>query len=260
MSYSSLSIGSKGKDVETLQKILNEKIKKQDRGMYQDDIPVNGTFGPHTKDFVENFQLRTFLKNDGKVGKKTWAALNGTEAFNCYDKPIEFVEAPDKFTCWAGASAMLFGQISPNLSRPVGVDFEMQSNGKVGGIGNSHANMKKFSYAHGICMQEGQYLSCTQICWLLTNNGRLMLNVKGVDSGLPNGSEHDSHFVILVGARGDGTASGTTCVLYDPSWRFDPQGKDRAVVVESFQSLKNRFSKLTYQVFCVLNNYSSPIY
>lgn len=252
MSYPTLSFGSKGKDVETLQMLLNQKLKKEDRGLYAEDIKVNGTFGDHTKEFVKNFQLAAFLKKDGQVGKKTWAALTGTEAFNCYDLPANYVAAPDRNTCWAGATAMLLGQATPNLSRPVGVDFEMV-NGQVGGIKNTHANMKKFAYAHYMNMTEGENLTCTQISWLVSNNGRLMLDIMGVDSDLKK-SSNNSHFVTLVGLRGDGTAGGTTVTIYDPS------GGMNRTIVDSFYSLKCKYPKLTYQVFSMLNNYSSSIY
>jgi hypothetical protein len=254
MSHPALSYGDKGKYVEELQTLLNQKLKAEDRAFYSEDIKVNGVFNEHTKEFVKNFQLSAYLKKDGKVGKKTWAALLGTEMYNCFDIPAPFVAAPNQYQCWAGATAMLLGQGSANTNRPVGVNFEQLAGGGIGGLDNSHANMKKFAYAHYIEMLEGENLSCVQICNLVYNFGRLMLNIKGVNSNMKASSPNDSHLLILAGLRGDGTSGGTTVTLYNPS------GGMERTIVESFQYLKSKYPKLTYQCFYILNNFSQPIY
>jgi hypothetical protein len=56
-----LKLGSKGKEVEDLQKYL--KIK------------VDGDFGSKTETAVKNWQKANGLKDDGIVGKKTWDAM-----------------------------------------------------------------------------------------------------------------------------------------------------------------------------------------
>lgn len=56
-----LKLGSKGKEVEDLQKYL--KIK------------VDGDFGPKTKEAVKKFQKSNKLVVDGIVGEKTWNAM-----------------------------------------------------------------------------------------------------------------------------------------------------------------------------------------
>lgn len=56
-----LKLGSKGKEVEDLQKYL--KIK------------VDGDFGPKTETAVKNFQKANKLVADGVVGEKTWNAM-----------------------------------------------------------------------------------------------------------------------------------------------------------------------------------------
>lgn len=56
-----LKLGSKGKEVEDLQKYL--KIK------------VDGDFGPKTEDAVKKFQKENKLVADGIVGEKTWNAM-----------------------------------------------------------------------------------------------------------------------------------------------------------------------------------------
>lgn len=62
-----LKRGSKGKDVEELQKLLTHW------DVYTG--PVNGTFGPQTEQGVITFQHRIFLVEDGIVGALTWEGL-----------------------------------------------------------------------------------------------------------------------------------------------------------------------------------------
>lgn len=252
MSYPTLSLGSTGKDVEKLQTILNQKLKPEDRIEFSQDIKVNGNFNHHTKEFVKNFQLAAFLKKDGAVGPKTWAALLGTEMFNCYDEPAKQVAATSDYDCWAASTGTLLNQMSVNKTQPPNVIFEQLKNGGVGGLDNDPANMKRFADFHGMQMLEGSNMTCTQLCYLVYNFGRLMINVRGITSRLKKGTDQDSHLMMVIGVRGDGTPNGTTVRFYEPS------GDD--TIVSSYQYQKNRFPQMTYQVFYMLNNYSQPIY
>ena len=64
-----LKKGSKGTDVEKLQKLLK--------------ITIDGDFGPKTEEAVKKFQKEHKLDADGIVGPKTWAALGvNTESVN----------------------------------------------------------------------------------------------------------------------------------------------------------------------------------
>ena len=65
--------GSKGSQVTELQKQL------QANGYYKGSA-VDGSFGPVTKSAVIAFQKKTGNTQDGKVGPKTCASLNGTKA------------------------------------------------------------------------------------------------------------------------------------------------------------------------------------
>lgn len=60
-----IKIGSKGEDVQVLQKKLN--------------VTVDGDFGPKTEAAVKEFQKSHDLSPDGIVGPKTWAALGITD-------------------------------------------------------------------------------------------------------------------------------------------------------------------------------------
>src|SRR6516165_10285300 len=64
-----LKQGSKGKQVELLQKFLNLKAK------LPKPIGEDGDFGPTTKEAVKFFQKKAGLHYDGEVGPETAAAL-----------------------------------------------------------------------------------------------------------------------------------------------------------------------------------------
>lgn len=64
-----LKLGSKGADVQLLQKKLN---------LYAD-----GIFGKITEEAVKDFQRMHSLNADGIVGQKTWAALNNHHEATC---------------------------------------------------------------------------------------------------------------------------------------------------------------------------------
>ena len=249
-----LRYGDQGKFVEELQDLLNETLLAEHKIYYSEDIETNGKFGPHTKYFVERFQSSARLKMDGVVGKMTWAALRGTEKFNCYDEPYS-VKAADDFTCWAAATAMLKKLHHPDTSRNADARVEYQSNGNVGGLGNDDENMKKYARHHNFGAVTGQIISCEQLGNLLTMFGRLMINMKGVSSKMMAGNPNDSHLVVVGGMRGDGTPKGTTLMIFDTS----PDTGD-AIKIASYSYLKNRFPQLTHQCFYSYSNRSTNIY
>ncbi|MFJ7855315.1 M15 family metallopeptidase [Peribacillus frigoritolerans] len=59
-----IEIGSKGKDVERIQRAVGFK-----------DKDVDGIYGKDTKNAVKAYQKRKKLKVDGEVGAKTWAVM-----------------------------------------------------------------------------------------------------------------------------------------------------------------------------------------
>ena len=220
--------------------------------MYKEDLNVTGNFGEKTSEFVRNFQVSAFLQKDGVVGKMTWAALLGIETFNCYDEPFKQVKATTDYDCWSASTATLLDQGTVNTIRPSGVHFQDLGNGKIGGIGNSHENMQKYANYHKMQMLQGGNMTCTQLCSLVYNYGRLMIHVRGITSQLTKGTPDDSHLMMILGVRGDGTPGGTTVRFYEPT--------SDTTIVETYQYQKNRFSQMTYQVFYMLYNWSKPIY
>jgi len=251
-----IQYGSKGKYVEELQELLNKWILKEDGSHTFRYCKPDGDFGPNTRDIVKDYQLSMFLLKDGIVGGKTWSALLNLETYNCFDLPKPFVDAPNQFQCWAGATAMELKQGSPNTTEPSGVLFETLAGGATGGLDNSHANMQKFADHHGLQMFKAEPLTCLQLTNLIDQFGRLMLNIKGVNSNMQKGAPDDSHLVNLVGARGSGQPDATTLTIYNPSGILTGGAR---VITASHQYLKWMYPKLTYQVFYSYNNSSTPI-
>lgn len=250
MSRPMLAYGAKGKPVEELQKLLNKWIEKKD-GKWALLLETDKDFGNKTKEVVEDFQHKKFLYKDGIVGDLTWAALLENEGFNYFDIPANLLRAPDAYRCWAASAAMLLKRNAP-LPRTPGVDFESQPDGTLGGIGNSHENMKKFADYHDMTMVRAEGFSCLQLTTLLYRYGRLMLHIKGVNTNMIASSSDNSHLVLMLGARGDGQPSGTTITIYNPS---NGGGK----ITSSFRYLKSRYPRLTYQAFYTLSNRSMPV-
>ena len=69
--HSTLMEGSQGEEVTYLQQLLNKKSRAT--------IPVDGYFGPSTKEMVEIYQRHHGLKVDGIVGPQTWSSLEGKQ-------------------------------------------------------------------------------------------------------------------------------------------------------------------------------------
>jgi hypothetical protein len=84
MNYTFLALGDKLPSVGVLQKLLNRAGAKLDS---------DGIFGPRTLAAVQQFQRANHLKQDGIVGKKTWAKL--TESVNL--PIIDCVDVFDSF-------------------------------------------------------------------------------------------------------------------------------------------------------------------
>lgn len=64
-----LQIGSRGKDVQRLQRLLNSRLESEPK------LKVDGVFGPKTRAAVIEFQKGAELRPDGVVGRATWFSL-----------------------------------------------------------------------------------------------------------------------------------------------------------------------------------------
>ena len=64
-----LKVGTRGKYVERLQRLLNSQPDSKP------DLKVDGVFGPKTRTAVVQFQKKSELNPDGVVGRRTWFAL-----------------------------------------------------------------------------------------------------------------------------------------------------------------------------------------
>lgn len=78
-----LKLGTRGNDVRRLQRLLNLHRDKEDQ------LKVDGNFGPKTRDAVVEFQKDEGLKRDGVVGRDTWFSLIsvGTQEASWKAKP-----------------------------------------------------------------------------------------------------------------------------------------------------------------------------
>jgi putative peptidoglycan binding protein len=76
-----LQIGSRGKHVQRLQRLLNSRLDSDT------DLKVDGIFGPKTRAAVIDLQRDSDLRPDAIVGRKTWFALITAEQKEATSKP-----------------------------------------------------------------------------------------------------------------------------------------------------------------------------
>ncbi len=250
-----LAIGAKGYYVTELHKLLTQKLTQIDpNGWELDDLEGKDKFDKETDDLVKSYQEAARLPIDGMVGDRTWNALTGWELFNSYDDNFNYVPAPNKYHCWAAATAMMKGETSPNMSEPLGVLFENIKGVGTAGINNEDSNMEKFAKYHGFTMVRESGINSLTLCGMVAVFGRVMLNMRGVTSLLTAASANDSHFVVLTGLRGSGSPGGTTLRIFNPSIRKTDQR-----IVASYSYLKGKYPGLTYQAFYRITGSSKSI-
>ena len=231
--------GSSGGDVEHLQGLLNKIVVKGFLKGSVSPLKTDGKFGSKTLDLVDAFQKHANLDADGKVGKCTWSALEGTEKYNRFDFS-NWVKQPNDSECWAAAVAMLKGRSTPirkryDTSTPP-VDYSID-----GGLENSHTNMRRFArYSR---LQFAMYVKCKTLCDMVAARGRVMINVRGMHGNMTNANVNNSHLMCIMGLRGSGEPGGTTLTIYNP-WG---KGDTRRKVTRSFRYLSNRYPGLMYQ-------------
>ena len=96
--------GAEGKDIERFQDMLYELG-------YLDSNQITGYYGTDTVSAVMAFQKRNSLKEDGKAGEKTIAAINSSEARVSVEKEQE-IEAEKKAAAAEAAKQSAEGRIS----------------------------------------------------------------------------------------------------------------------------------------------------
>lgn len=239
MSNPVLKLGDKNVAVKKLHKLLNEKVPDSDLD------PKQTLFDEDTDAAVRSYQQNAHLKSDGVVGPMTWAALEGTESFVRYTNTRLWGQ-PTSGTCWKAATCMLLEGKSGAPANPVFVTAgpaltEVNLIG-FGGLENSHENMQKFADHHRLKLLRQPNMTCHMLVDMLRQFGRVMLNSRQATS-TGGGGASDSHFVTVIGARGNGQPGGTTLAIMDPS----PVGFGQELW-DSYSGWKSRNPDMYYQV------------
>lgn len=232
MSKPVLKLGSKGKAVKDLVKLLMKAMPDADLD------PEFDEFDQSLYETVREWQKKAHLKLDGIIGKCGWNALQGTESFNYFTETPPFHDSSEMH-CWKVATYHLLygkgGPINPYFvtAGPAQTEYNLVG---MGGIENSHENMALFAKHWHLTMLAEPTSTPGALAELIRNHGRVMLNVKKKDG--------NSHFICVCGIRGDGTVGGTTLSVLDPL--YDPVLQPD---FDSYAAWSYRFPQLFYQVF-----------
>jgi peptidoglycan hydrolase-like protein with peptidoglycan-binding domain len=236
-----LSLGSRGSGVAEVQNLLNSKVAPSPR------LATDGIFGQKTLQAVTQFQTSNWLKADGIVGPCTLNALRGTEAFVYYKPPARLVSQPTNDTCWAASTSMLTGMLIPMViahAEAAGVKIFHPGGIYNDSDRNNQANTALFARAFRLAMRPPMSWTPAALAALVNSNGPLMMDTLWKSSDYAAGAGSPGHMRVIAGMRGDGTAEGTTMLIYDPL----PVGKGtiESVIYGSFIR-ENPTS--TYQIF-----------
>jgi peptidoglycan hydrolase-like protein with peptidoglycan-binding domain len=129
-----LKTGSKGKNVEDLQKMLNDRVGNRQQ------IKVDSIFGAATEKLVKMMQYRYFLTQDGIVGAQTWHVLcTGT----LVEQPLLQIGSKSPLVSrvqqvlrdgsyYAGNPDGLFGIQTERAVKTLQQNRELQPDGKIG--------------------------------------------------------------------------------------------------------------------------------
>jgi hypothetical protein len=217
-----LRIGSRGPDVTRLQNSLNSKLSPSPK------LAADGKFGALTDAAVRRFQKQSWLTVDGMVGPCTWNALNGTEAYVYYKPPIRLVPQPTNVTCWAASTSMLTGMTVDQVvakAKAAGVKCD---NGLLNDSDQTDfANTSLFARTFQLTMLAPMSWLPSALAQVLNVHGPLMMDTLWSPQDYVSKAGSPGHMRVIAGMRGDGTAEGTTILLYDP-WppnvgKIDPQ-------------------------------------
>jgi hypothetical protein len=202
-----LDVHASGPDVVRLQRLLNARV------VPSPNLAVDGRFGALTRAAVQRFQHSNWLSEDGRAGPCTWCALEKRETFVILHN---VVLAPQwtTSTCWHAALTMILGKSIPQIPLPI-------RTGPAGGLYNDSEltgprNTAAFAAAFGLKLIHAQTIVPSAIVAALRSYGPLMVNMLWNPAGYGTPAGSNGHMVVIVGARGDGTADGTTIRIYDP--------------------------------------------
>lgn len=136
--YSQLSYGSRGDDVKTLQKLLNNNGYSLD---------VDGNFGPKTQAAVKDYQEQNKLTVDGIVDKNTWGALNSAATNTAAAAPTSAADMEFSYDPYQESDAVkqanaLLEQYQANKPGEFGYSKQDQMDS----IMDQYMNRDKFSY------------------------------------------------------------------------------------------------------------------
>ncbi|HWB13513.1 MAG TPA: peptidoglycan-binding protein [Pirellulales bacterium] len=236
-----LRLGSRGPSVTQVQQLLNSKLVPSPR------LTPDGIFGGLTRQAVIQFQSKNWLTPDGIVGPCTLNALRGTEDFVYYKPPSRLVPQPTNDTCWAASTSMLTGLAVPLViakAQAAGVQIF-----NPGGIYNDSdrdnpANTTLFARTFGFTIRPPMSWLPRALAELVRSNGPLMMDTLWNATDYAAGSGSPGHMRVIAGMRGDGTAEGTTMLIYDP-WAPNV-GKIESVIYGPFIRAT---PASTYQIF-----------
>ena len=136
--YSQLSYGSKGSDVETLQELLNQNGYSLD---------VDGIFGSKTQAAVKDYQTKNNLAVDGIAGNETWGSLSGgktstgsTSQAGAADKGFSYGDYQQ-----SDAVQQAYQLLQQQLGNKPGA-YQSQYQDQIGALIDQITNRDKFSY------------------------------------------------------------------------------------------------------------------
>lgn len=138
--YSQIGYGSSGKDVKTLQEMLNSNG-------YQ--LDVDGNFGPKTQAAVKDYQKKNNLTVDGIVGNHTWGSLTSGNTASTTGTASNNTPAPesDNNTGYTPSDTVLQAEalLQQHTANKPGA-YESQYGGQIQDMVDQILNRDKFSY------------------------------------------------------------------------------------------------------------------
>lgn len=199
-----LERGSRGRDVEALQRTLSVEVTALRR-------PPTGIFDEETENAVRTFQRKNFLIDDGKVGPITDSILFTGHYEYAISKPQRIQE--EVWTCWAAALQSVLGSTwsrnRPRLTVSDLIDkyrrfLEPMNNITIPGW---------YQIGHDLRLRgqqlKAQDLRIERIVWLLRENQTHLVMVHDMTGAI-------RHTVVIYGVRIQ--AGSPNLLVMDPNY------------------------------------------